>query len=350
MERKARINEIVPVSQEAKQLCRKKWNHVAKPLESLGELEELIVRCAGITRTALPQLKKKCVLVFCADNGIVECGVAQSDHAVTTSIAQSMVRHTTSVCTMASAAGADVFPVDVGMIDSVEGMIDCKLMNGTRNFTKGPAMDRETAVRALEVGISMVEQRVKEGYQLIATGEAGIGNTTTSSAICAVLLDMPVETVTGRGSGLTNEGLVRKIETIEKGIRLNKPDPKDPVDVLSKVGGLDIAAMAGAFLGGAMYHVPVIADGLISMVAALVAVRLNPLVKGYILPSHLTAEPAGQALCRELEIRPIINAGMRLGEGTGAVALMPLLDLASAVYYHAASFEEISVEAYQKLC
>ena len=204
MERKARINEIVPVSQEAKQLCRKKWNHVAKPLESLGELEELIVRCAGITRTALPQLKKKCVLVFCADNGIVECGVAQSDHAVTTSIAQSMVRHTTSVCTMASAAGADVFPVDVGMIDSVEGMIDCKLMNGTRNFTKGPAMDRETAVRALEVGISMVEQRVKEGYQLIATGEAGIGNTTTSSAVTSVLA--PTALTRSNNSPLVSSG------------------------------------------------------------------------------------------------------------------------------------------------
>lgn len=350
MELLERIAKITPVDQEARALCERKWNLVAKPLGSLGQLEEMIMRCAAISGTAKPQLDKKCVLVFCADNGIVDNGVAQSDYHVTTSIGESMVRHTTSVCTMAKCAGADTFPIDMGMVDSVPGMIDKKLMNGTRNFTLDTAMDRETAIRALEIGIEMVGERVKEGYQVIATGEAGIGNTTTSSAITAVLLDMPVETVTGRGSGLSNDGLQRKIATIRKGIELHKPDASDPIDVLSKVGGLDIAGMAGAFLGGAIYHVPVIADGLISMVAALVATRLNPLVKDYILPSHMTAEPAGIALAKELGVTPIINAGMRLGEGTGAVAVMPILDMANAVYNYAASFEDISVEAYQKQC
>lgn len=350
MELYERLIQIQPVSEEARQLCERKWNLVAKPLGSLGQLESMIIRCAGIARTALPELGKKCVLVFCADNGVVANGVAQSDYKVTTSIAESMVRHTTSVCTMAKTAGADTFPIDIGMRETVPSMIDRKLMNGTRDFTVDTAMDRETAVRALEVGINMVAERVQEGYQVIATGEAGIGNTTTSSAVTSVLLDMPVETVTGRGSGLSNAGLQRKIDTIRKGIELHRPDASDPIDVLSKVGGLDIAGMAGAFLGGAIYGVPVIADGLISMVAALIAVRLNPLVKDYILPSHLTEEPAGIALCRELDVQPIINAGMRLGEGTGAVALMPLLDMANAVYRHAASFEDISVEAYQKQC
>lgn len=344
------IEKIQPVDEGARKKCEDRLNFIGKPLESLGELETLLKRIAAITGSSEINIEKKCVLVFCGDNGVVANGVAQSDHTITTSIARSMVRHTTSVCSMARVAGADVFPIDMGMTDTVPGMIDHKLMNGTDDFTKGPAMSRETAVKALLFGISEVEKRVQEGYRLIATGEAGIGNTSTSSAISAVLLDMPVETVTGRGSGLTNEGLVRKCNAIKTGIAVNQPNASDAIDVLSKLGGLDIAGMAGAFLGAAIYHVPIIVDGLISMASALVACRICPEVANYLLPSHMTAEPAGVAICKELKLEPILHAGMRLGEGTGAVALMPILDMAAEVYHHAATFDDLAMQAYEKLC
>ena len=193
-----------------------------------------------------------------------------------------------------------------------------------------------------------MQEKKEQGYGLIATGEAGIGNTTSSSAVAAVLLGLPVEQVTGRGSGLSNEGLIRKQNAIRSAIAVNRPDPADPLDVLAKVGGFDIAAMTGAFLGGALYHVPVVIDGLISSVAALCAARLCPYLRDFLLPSHVTAEPAGKLIMAELGLDPIIHGDLRLGEGTGAVALFPMLDLAAAVYHNAASFDGIQVEAYTK--
>lgn len=342
------LSNITPVNQSVFDACEKKWDKIAKPVGSLGKLENLIQRIAAASDTTDVDICRKCVLVFCADNGVLAQGVAQSTHEVTTAIARSLVRGTTSVSTMAKACGAEVFPVDMGMVDKVEGLIDCSVKRGTDDISKGPAMTREEAVRAICTGIELVGKRVKEGYRLIATGEAGIGNTTTSSAILSVLLEKPAAEVTGRGSGLTDEGLLRKQRTIEQAIRVNQPDKEDIVDVLSKVGGFDIAAMTGAFLGGALYHVPVIMDGFISGVAAICAVRLCPAVAGYILPSHVSAEPAGQLLIKELGFDPMLHGNMRLGEGTGAVALMPLLDLAAAVYKDAATFEDIQVEAYEK--
>ena len=193
-----------------------------------------------------------------------------------------------------------------------------------------------------------MQEKKEQGYGLIATGEAGIGNTTSSSAVAAVLLGLPVEQVTGRGSGLSNEGLIRKQNAIRSAIAVNRPDPADPLDVLAKVGGFDIAAMTGAFLGGALYRVPVVIDGLISSVAALCAARLCPYLRDFLLPSHVTAEPAGKLIMAELGLDPIIHGDLRLGEGTGAVALFPMLDLAAAVYHNAASFDGIQVEAYTK--
>lgn len=209
-------------------------------------------------------------------------------------------------------------------------------------------MTREQAEAAILIGMELVREQKEAGYGLIATGEAGIGNTTSSSAMAAVLLNLPIEAVTGRGSGLSDEGLRRKQNAIGAGIAVNRPDPLDPIDVLSKVGGFDIAAMTGAFLGGALYHVPVIIDGLISSVAALCAARICPLVKEYLISSHMTAEPAGKMILAELELSPMLHGDLRLGEGTGAVALFPMLDMACAVYRNAASFAGIQVEAYTK--
>lgn len=348
MELQELLRQIKPADRQAYEACIQRFNGIAKPLGSLGKLETLLAQAAGASGSPEIDLKKRCVLVFCADNGVVAQGVAQSTHQVTTAIARSLARGTASVSVMAKAAGADVLPVDVGMVDTVPGLLERKLFSGTGDISAGPAMTRKQAEQLILTGALLAAQQVKAGYRILATGEAGIGNTTTSSAVAAVLLGLPAEQVTGRGSGLSGEGLKRKIETIHNSITINQPKQDDPVDVLAKVGGADLAAMTGAFLGGAMSRVPVVVDGLISSVAALCAVRLCPAVKGYLLPSHLTAEPAGKRIMEELELEPMIHGDLRLGEGTGAVALLPMLDLAAAVYDHAATFADIQVEAYQK--
>ena len=342
------ISQIKPGDKKAYEACIYHFDHIAKPVGSLGKLETLLAAVAGASGTPKIDISKKCVLVFCADNGVLAQGVAQSTHDVTTAIANSLVRKTTSVNAMAAACGADVFPIDMGMIDQVEGLLPCSLARGTNDITKGSAMTIEQAKQGILTGIELVRQRKEEGYLIIATGEAGIGNTTTSSAILSCLLNVPVEQVTGRGSGLTDEGLIRKQDAIKKALKVNQPDSSDALDVLSKVGGFDIAGMVGAFLGGALYGIPVIMDGFISGVSALLAVTLCPNVKDYILPSHISAEPAGQMLMQALGFKPVIHGDMRLGEGTGAVALMPLLDMAASVYWNAASFDDINVEAYEK--
>ena len=342
------INNIKPADTNAYDECIFRFDHIAKPVGSLGKLETLLAHIAAAQKSADVDISKKCVIVLCADNGVLAQNVAQSTHDVTTAIAKSLVRGTTSVSCMAAAAGADVFAVDMGMVDKVEGLADCRIADGTRDMTQGPAMTREQAEKAIMTGIKLVADRKNEGYNLIATGEAGIGNTTTSSAVLAVLMDKPAADVTGRGSGLSDNGLIRKQNAITTAIKTNKPDKNDIIDVLSKVGGFDIAGMTGIFLGGALYNIPVIMDGFISGVAALCAVRLCSNVKGYIIPSHITAEPAGMMLMDELGFAPIIHGDMRLGEGTGAVALMPLLDMADTVYRNAARFTDIKVEAYKK--
>ncbi len=344
-----RIKRIQPVDLQAKAACAANWNKIAKPLGSLGKLEALLQQIAAITGSPEMNFGRRAVLVFCADNGVLAQGVAQSTHEVTTAIARSLAAGTASVNAMAKAVGTDVYPIDMGMVDQVPEVRNCRIAAGTADMTQGPAMTRAQAEQAIVSGMDLVKELKERGYGLIATGEAGIGNTTSSSAVAAVLLDLPVEVVTGRGSGLTDAGLLRKQEAIARAIDLNRPDKSDPVDVLSKVGGFDIAAMTGAFLGGALYRVPVIVDGLISSVAALCAAQICPLVKDYMIPSHLTAEPAGVKIMEELAIDPVIHGDLRLGEGTGAVALLPLLDMASAVYHKAATFDGIRVEAYKPL-
>ena len=216
-------------------------------------------------------------------------------------------------------------------------------------MTKGPAMTREQAVKGIEAGIAMVEELKEKGYQILATGEMGIGNTTTSSAVASVLLKQSVESMTGRGAGLTSEGLVRKIAAIRKAIEVNQPDPEDAVDVLAKVGGLDIAGMTGVFLGGAVYHIPVVMDGFISCVAALIAMEICPAAGDYIIASHVSKEPAAHLILEHMKKEAILHADMCLGEGTGAVALFPILDLAAAVYSSMSTFDEIHVEQYEEL-
>ena len=342
---------IVPADRAAMDAAWQRWDSIAKPLRSLGLLEEAVVRIAGMTGTPAVKLGKRAVIAMCADNGVVAQGVTQTGQEVTAIVTENMSTGDTSVCRMAAAAGAEVIPVDIGVARPVAGerIRQCNVRRGTADMTQGPAMTREEAVQAVETGIELVRELKDKGYGLIGTGEMGIGNTTTSSALASVFLNRPPEQVTGRGAGLSSAGLERKIKAIETAIQVNKPNPADPLDVLSKVGGLDLAGLCGVFLGGAACRIPVLVDGFISSAAALTAARLCPNAVDYMLGSHASNEPAGRMVLEDLGLKPFLYANMCLGEGTGAAAVMPLLDMALAVYDGMTTFADEQIEAYQPL-
>ena len=262
------IEQIHPLSKEAMDRAKAHWDGIAKPLHSLGKLEDVLIQIAGITGKEEISIEKRALLTFCADNGVVEENVTQSGQEVTATVAENFLQEKATAAILCRGAHADLFPIDIGMARDTK-VPRYKVAYGTKNMAKGPAMTREEAVRALETGIAVAEEKIAAGYQLMATGEMGIGNTTTSSAMAAVFLNQPVPELTGRGAGLSSEGLARKIAAIEKAIAINQPDPSDPIDVLAKVGGFDIAGMAGVFLAGAAHGVPVVMDGFISCVAAI---------------------------------------------------------------------------------
>ena len=343
------LNTITPPDEVARAEARRRWNDCAKPLGSLGLLETALEDIAALTGSADIRLDRRAVLVLCADNGVVAQGVTQSPSSVTGLVAKQLAARRTSVCRMAQAARCQVVPVDVGILDFQEmpGVLSRRIGNGTGAISQGPAMTRRQAEQALHTGMELVREQQALGVDLRATGEMGIGNTTTSSAVACVLLGRPAEEMTGRGAGLSDQGLQKKTAAIRRALEVNRPDPSDPLDILQKVGGFDIAAMCGVFLGGALYRVPVLIDGLISAVAALCALRLCPAAGKAMLASHVSGEPAGGLVLEALGKQPLITAGMRLGEGTGAVAAMPLLDLAPAVYRESHTFEEGGIEAYQ---
>ena len=343
------LKQIRPLNKEAMEGAGKRWDSIAKPLHSLGKMEDLVIQIAGIQETPDISVKKRALVSMCADNGVVEEGVTQTGQEVTAIVAENFLSGDTSACVMCRQCGTDVFPVDVGMVVNTKVPTDLKVAMGTKNMTKEPAMTREEAVKGLEAGIEMVRRLKEKGYTLLATGEMGIGNTTTSSAVASVLLDEPVEKMTGRGAGLSSEGLNRKIAAIKKAVEVNKPDPSDAVDVLAKVGGFDIAGMAGVFLGGAALRVPVVIDGFISCVSALIAKRICPTAGDYMIASHVSKEPAARLLLEALEKEAVIHGDMCLGEGSGAVALFPYIDMGIAVYESMSTFEDIHVEQYEEL-
>ncbi|MDO5485466.1 MAG: nicotinate-nucleotide--dimethylbenzimidazole phosphoribosyltransferase, partial [Sarcina sp.] len=354
--------------------CRARWNCIAKPLYGLGVLEDLVVRIAAAQGTDQVDISRKGLVVFCADNGVVDEGVSQTGQEVTAIVAENFIDGKSCTAIMCKRAGADLYPVDVGIAVDTPRVEKRKCRRGTANMTKGPAMTRGEAVFAIEAGIAKAQELEEAGYRILASGEMGIGNTTTSTAVTAVLLGLDPTEVTGRGAGLSDEGLRKKIDAIHHAIAVNQPDPEDPLDVLSKVGGFDIAALTGLFLGGASRRVPVVIDGVISAAAALIAARLEPSCRDYMLPSHISEEPASMAVMTALgfipekqetkqgkadrekdsmkkvpgpAVSPILHAGMHLGEGTGAVALFPLLDMAVDIYYKMDTFEGIAVEKYR---
>ncbi len=341
------LAEIRPGDRAAEEQALGHWDAVAKPLHGLGRLEDAVARMAGVA--PLRREYRKAVAVFCADNGVVAQGVTQTDSAVTALVAANMLRGAASVCCMAGVAGAEVFPVDAGMATEVEGLRSIKVARGTRDLSREPAMTRQQCLSVLLAGMDMARELGERGFTLLAAGEMGIGNTTTSSAVAAALLGRSAGEVTGRGAGLSDRGLERKIAVIDSALALHRPDPADPVDVLAKVGGYDIAAMAGFYLGCARHRIPAVMDGFISTVAALAAVRLCPAAGDALVASHLSAEPGAGFVMEALGQPPLLCLGMALGEGTGAVSAMPLLDMALRVYFDMPSFDGIGIEAYRPL-
>ena len=336
------------LDQRAMEESRKRWDSIAKPLHSLGKLEDMVIQIAGITGDPIMHLEKKGLIIMCADNGVVEEGIAQTGQEVTAIVTNNFLTEAATASVMCKKVGADIFPVDIGVAVDTNA-INHKIAYGTKNFAKEPAMTREETEKAIQVGISMAKELKDKGYGILATGEMGIGNTTTSSAVASVLLNQPVEKMTGKGSGLTSEGVERKIHTIQNAIQKHQPDPEDAIDVLSKVGGFDIAGITGVFLGGALCHVPVVIDGFISAVGALCAERICPGTRSYMIASHVSKEPAAPMILNSLGKEAPLHCDMCLGEGTGAIALYPILDLACEIYGKMSTFTDIKVEQYEEL-
>ena len=342
---------IKKIDDRVYQQVKRNWDNVAKPLNGLGRFEEIIARIGAITGTDKVSIKKRAVITMCADNGIVNEGVSQSGQEVTSIVTEFMGKNASSVGKMAKVAGADIFPVDIGINTELqfEGVIQHKVAMGTRDFLVEPAMTTSQVLEAIGVGIDMVKQLKNEGYELIGTGEMGIGNTTTSSAIAAVLMGCSVESVTGRGAGLSDSGLCRKIQVIKQAIeKYGFTEKTEALEVLSTVGGLDIAGLTGVFIGGAVYGLPIVIDGVISAVAALLAEALVPGTKDFMLASHKSKEPAANEIFNRLGVYPVIDGQLALGEGTGTVMLFSLLDVAMALYESDTSFGEMQIEQYER--
>lgn len=329
--------------------AKTRLDKMAKPLGSFGELENIIIKSAGILEENNISFKKKCVVVFCADNGVTAEGVSQATSDVTAIVAEKISQGKGNISCVSRAVGADVFAVDVGMEKDVDSQFleIKKVSHGTKNIRTSPAMTKEECVKAIEIGINKAEELAKKGYDLFSAGEMGIGNTTTTLAVCSCVLGLEPKTLVGSGAGLEPALISKKAEVAKLAIEKNKPNPLDPIDVLSKLGGFDICAMTGFYLGAAALKKPVILDGVISSAAALCSFLFNEDVVSYLFPSHLSKEKAMLEVLKKLNLSPILNLGMYLGEGTGAVCAMPLFDIAERIYKEMGSFNDFNIEQYQ---
>lgn len=340
---KTLIHSITPLDEDAMAAARKRQAQLAKPPGSLGRLEELSIQLAGITGQVHNKIEKKHLLVFAADNGVVAEGVASSPQSVTLMQTVNLTRAKTGASVLAKHFGCGITVCDVGVNADIRdsAVLNKKIAYGTQNMVNGPAMTRDQALTAILTGTELAQNTPAD---VIGIGEMGIGNTSTSSAILSVLLDADVEAVTGRGGGVTDEGFRRKKDAIRRAIAVNKPDKTDVVDVLRKVGGFDIAAMCGAFLGAAATHRPVVIDGFISAVAALCAVGLCPNVRGYLVPSHASYEIGYKLAMDALDLQPMLLLGMRLGEGSGCPLAFEILNAACAIINSMATFDQAGID------
>ena len=343
---RAIIESIAPADSRAIELALARQQSLAKPPHSLGKLEDLSVKLAGITGELFNPVNKRRVLIFASDNGIVEEGVASCPQSVTLSQTINFTRGLTGVAVLARHFHAELDVMDVGINADFHqsGVRDVKIAHGTRNFTKEHAMSREQADRALQIGIEAARRATDDGIQIIGVGEMGIGNTSTSSAVLSTLLGLPAKQTVSRGAGINNAAYARKIAVIDEAIARWKPDPADPVDVLMKVGGFDLAAMCGAFLGAAAARMPAVIDGFIGAVAALCAYRLNPLAAAYMIPSHASAEKGYRLAMEAMGLEPMLLMNMRLGEGSGCPVAFELVAASQSVIRNMATFEEAAID------
>ena len=336
------ISSISPLDALAMSKAQERQAQLAKPPGSLARLEELSIQLAGITGNVHNKIEKKHLLVFAADNGVVAEGVASAPQSVTLQQTVNLTRAKTGASVLCKHFGCGITVCDVGVnADITEPkVLNRKIAYGTGNIVNGPAMTREQAIKAILIGAELAKNTDADVFGI---GEMGIGNTTTSSAVLSVLLDADVESVTGRGGGITDDSFRKKKEVIRRAIEVNVPDKTDTVDVLAKVGGFDIAAMCGAFLGAAASRRPVVIDGFISAVAALCAYRLCPNVRGYLIPSHASFEIGYKLAMDAMELQPMLLLGMRLGEGSGCPIAFEVLSAACAIINDMATFDQAGI-------
>ncbi|HUO77200.1 MAG TPA: nicotinate-nucleotide--dimethylbenzimidazole phosphoribosyltransferase [Thermodesulfovibrionales bacterium] len=341
-----RLKEIRPVRADFAEIAQEHLDHLTKPKGSLGRLEEFARRLVAITENKSPALDKKVIFTFAGDHGVAEEGVSAYPKEVTPQMVLNFLNGGAGINVLARHAGSEVVVVDIGVdfdFGAIDGLVSRKVMRGTNNMRKGPAMTRQEAEKCLEVGIELSEVFAKKGYKIFATGEMGIANTTPSAAIAAVLTGRAVSEVTGRGTGIADDVLKNKIMVIEDSIALNNPDPKDPIDVLAKIGGAEIGGIAGLIIGAAAQRIPVIVDGFISTAGALIAYSLEPLTREYMFAAHNSVEIGHRVMLEKLGLRPILDLDMRLGEGTGAALAMLMIEAGLKIYREMATFGDAGV-------
>jgi len=342
------LQKIKPLNKTVMIQTQKRLDELTKPPGSLGVLENIAKQIAGITGQVIPELPKKAAILMAGDHGIVKEGVTPYPQEVTAQMVLNFVNGGAAMNVLTRHENAKLYVVDIGVatdLPDVPNIIKRKVAYGTKNMAEGPAMTEAEAIRALEVGIEITEEVIKDGAGLIAIGEMGIGNTSPSTAIIATYSGLSVKDVVGRGTGINDEGMKIKIAAIERALKVNKPDPAKPIEVLAKVGGLEIAGMAGVILACAANRVPVIIDGFISGASAVIASEIAPLAKNYMLGSHLSEEPGHKVMLEYLKIKPMLMMNMRLGEGTGAALAMNLVDASLKILREMATFAEAGISS-----
>ncbi|AOT69974.1 nicotinate-nucleotide--dimethylbenzimidazole phosphoribosyltransferase [Geosporobacter ferrireducens] len=342
---KQTIESIGELNSEVMKQTRYRVDHLVKPPGSLGRMEDLAVHLAGITNNPFPEADQKVIIVMSADHGVYAEGVAPNDQIITAIQTPNFVRGVTGVCAFAKQARADVVVVDVGVAVDLDapGVINRKIRYGTDNMAKGPAMSRDEAIQALEIGIEITSEQIRQGKNLIGTGEMGISNTTASAAILSVLGAFDPSEVVGIGAGLSIDRLSHKADVIRRAIACNRPNPKDGIDVLAKVGGFEIGGMAGTMLAAAAHRVPVVVDGFISTAAALIAVALAPKVKNFLIPSHSSAEKGAAKATALLGLKSMFDMDLRLGEGSGAALAFNFVEAATYMVREMVTLEEAGI-------
>lgn len=326
--------------------AQERLDSLTKPRGSLGRLEEIAAQVVAIREDISPRLDKKVIFTFAGDHGVTEEGVSAFPKEVTPQMVFNFLHGGAGINVLARQAGAEVAVIDIGVdfdFEAAEGLIQRKVVKGTKNMAKGPAMTRDEAEKCIDVGISLANEYADKGYTLFGTGEMGIGNTTPSSAIISVLSGLTANHVTGRGTGIDDKALENKADVIKRAIAVNSPDPKDAIDVLAKVGGAEIAGIAGLCIGAAARRIPVLVDGFISTAGALIAYEIEPKVKEYMISAHKSVEAGQKAMLERIGLRPILDLDFRLGEGTGAAMGMSIVESAIRIYNEMATFAEASV-------